>query len=211
MLWLSWSTIRAACPFALLGKRVHWKISSKACYRWKRIGMHGLRKISQYACMASIHVCDRSTVSNNSSSMATALRWGMPSRRCASVTLVDRPAGIVVFTDGMSTDTLPALQGTDSPVPIYPVVDLGRDQQRDISIIDPTITESALNSAKYKSKLPCVVWVSRPECDRAIVHEKNVSVSEQSLKVDADTFEKRMRFQYRPKEPGIQFARCARC
>lgn len=121
----------------------------------------------------------------------------------------NRPAaGILVFTDGMSTDTLPTLQSTDSPVPIYPVVDLGRDLLRDISITDPTITQSAFELApvQIEATVRCVGFKDQNVVVR-LFDEKSVSVSEQSLKVDADTFEKRVRFQYRPKEPGIQFTR----
>lgn len=138
----------------------------------------------------------------NSSSLGDAL--GTVRERYAN-----RPAaGILVFTDGMSTDTLPSLQNTENPVPIYPVVDLGRDQLRDISIGDPAITQSAFEIApvQIEATVRCVGFKDQVVTVR-LFDEKNLSVSEQSIKVDADSFEKRLRFQYRPKEPGIQFAR----
>lgn len=121
----------------------------------------------------------------------------------------NRPAaGILVFTDGMSSDTLPTLTNGENAVPIYPVVDLGRDQLRDISITDPAITQSAFELApvQIEATIHCLGFKDQQVTVR-LFDEKGVSVSDQSIKVDADKFEKRLRFQYRPKEPGIQFAR----
>ncbi len=120
-----------------------------------------------------------------------------------------RPAaGILVFTDGMSTDTLPAVTSGEQVVPIYPVVDMGRDQLRDISIIDPTVTQSAFELApvQIEATVRCLGLKDQAITVR-LFNEKGESVSEQSITADANSFEKRLRFQYRPKEPGIQFAR----
>ena len=121
----------------------------------------------------------------------------------------NRPvAGVLVFTDGMSTDTLPAMQPGENPVPIFPVVDLGRDQLRDISITDPAITQSAFELApvQIEATIRCLGLKDQKVIVR-LFDEKNNSDSDQTLTVDSGTFEKRVRFQYRPKEPGIQFAR----
>ena len=121
----------------------------------------------------------------------------------------NRPvAGVLVFTDGMSTDTLPATQPGENPVPIFPVVDLGRDQLRDISITDPAITQSAFELApvQIEATIRCLGLKDQKVIVR-LFDEKNNSDSDQTLTVDSGTFEKRVRFQYRPKEPGIQFAR----
>ncbi len=117
-------------------------------------------------------------------------------------------AGILVFTDGMSTDALATLSQGESQVPIYPVMDLGRDQLRDVSITDPTVTQTAFELApvQIEATLRCLGCKDQLVTVR-LFDEKGTSVSDQSIKVDSDDFEKRLRFQYRPQEPGIQFAR----
>lgn len=123
----------------------------------------------------------------------------------------DQPsAGILVFTDGMSTDALPAhiSQAAESSLPIFPIVDLGRGQLRDISVSDPTVTQSAFELApvQVEATIQCLGLKDQTLTVR-LIDEEGKSVEEQSLRADSDSFQKRVRFRYRPKEPGIQFVR----
>lgn len=122
----------------------------------------------------------------------------------------DRPAaGILVFTDGMNTDALPSMtQAAEEHLPVYPIVDLGRDQLRDISVTEPTVTQSAfeLSPVQVEAAVQCQGFRGRPLVVR-LIDERGTTLQEQTLTPDSDTYHKRLRFQFRPQEPGIQFVR----
>ncbi len=120
-----------------------------------------------------------------------------------------RPAaGVLLFTDGMSTDAITKSVSGDKPLPIYPIVDLERDVPRDISIVDPMVTESAFELApvQIEATVHCQGFKDEKVLVR-LFNEKGASVADQELTIDADAYQKRVRFQYRPLEPGIQFVR----
>ena len=122
----------------------------------------------------------------------------------------DRPAaGIMVFTDGMGTDTLPRLtDAAEENLPIYPIVDIGRDHLRDISVMDPTVTLSAfeLSPVQIEATISSQGFADKPMTVR-LIDERGTTIHEQSVTADSDSFQKRVRFQFRPADPGIQFVR----
>lgn len=120
----------------------------------------------------------------------------------------DRPAaGILVFTDGMSTDALPELkEGNAQQLPIYPIVDIGRDRPRDLAVVDPTVTQSAFELApvQIEATVRCQ-QLKEQAINVRLLDEHGKTLQQQSLAADSDLFTKRVRFQFRPEQPGIQF------
>lgn len=120
----------------------------------------------------------------------------------------DRPvAGILLFTDGMATDTLPQLgEGDGNSLPIYPIVDIGHDHPRDVALTDPTVNQSAFELApvQVEATLRCQ-GLKGQSINVRLIDEGGKTLQQQSVTAESDLFTKRVRFQFRPEEPGIQF------
>ncbi|MFO1063244.1 MAG: glutamine amidotransferase [Pirellulales bacterium] len=115
-------------------------------------------------------------------------------------------AGLIVFTDGMATDTLPAISELDWDMPIFPVIDFDKTNLRDLSVMDPTVSQSAFEVAPVR--VEAVLQADGLDGEQIIArlfNEKGESVESATFKVEGNSWRKRIRFQYRPKELGIQF------
>ncbi len=70
-------------------------------------------------------------------------------------------AGILVFTDGMSTDALATLSQGESQVPIYPVMDLAATSCAMFRLPILQSRKRPLNWRRFKSKPLCAVWAAK--------------------------------------------------
>lgn len=117
-------------------------------------------------------------------------------------------AGVVLFSDGLATDDILKLEGTKFSFPIYPIVNTQSSQLQDISVSEPSVALSSfeLAPATIEATLKCV-GLKGDEVVVRLFDGEGKSVEKQTVVCDAESFEKRVRFQYQPKSPGLQFAR----
>lgn len=118
-------------------------------------------------------------------------------------------AGMMLFSDGLSTDSIATeLEQRQFHFPIYPVVFNERPKLQDVSIGDPTVTMSSfeLAPASLEAMVRCIGFKGEKLAVR-LFDGDGESVERQLLDCDEDVFEKRVRFQYRPKSPGLQFVK----
>ncbi len=117
-------------------------------------------------------------------------------------------AGVVLLSDGLSTDDVAKLVGVKFGFPIYPVVNTQRAQLQDISVSQPAVALSAfeLAPATIEATVKCV-GVEGSEIAVRLFDNDGKSVEKQTFACEGSAFEKRVRFQYQPKSPGLKFVR----
>jgi uncharacterized membrane protein len=138
----------------------------------------------------------------NHSAMADALAT-LNSRFAA------RPvAGVLLFTDGLATDDLSRLDSIDFKFPVYPVVNDEPLNLQDVSVSEPSVTISSfeLAPATIEATVRCVGLTGEGIAVR-LFDSDGSALEKQTIDCDQPTFEKRVRFQYQPKSPGLQFVR----
>ena len=117
-------------------------------------------------------------------------------------------AGVLLFSDGLATDDVTKLESTKFGFPIYPVVNTQRTALQDISVSEPTVALSSfeLAPASIEAMIRCV-GVRGEKLVVRLFDQDGKSVEKQTLLCDAEPYEKRVRFQFQPKSPGLQFVR----
>ncbi len=117
-------------------------------------------------------------------------------------------AGVVLFSDGLATDDISKLETVQFAFPIYPVVNTQRAELKDISVSEPTVALSSFELAPVtiEATVRCV-GTKGDEITVRLFDGEEKSVEKQIVICDGDSFEKRVRFQFQPKSPGLQFAK----
>ncbi len=131
----------------------------------------------------------------------------------ALVTLHDRfatrpVAGVMLFTDGLATDDVAKLATTKFNFPIYPVVSSDKTRLLDVSVSNPSVTLSSFELAP--ATIEATVRSAGLKGQDLVVRlfdKDGQTVEKQTLTVETDAFEKRVRFQYQPTSSGLQFVR----
>jgi uncharacterized membrane protein len=118
-----------------------------------------------------------------------------------------RPSvGLLLITDGISTDELPLTTAAGSSMPVYPIVDMRRSDVRDISVMDATATQSAFEIAPVRVEATIAADGLRgEEITARLLDEEGGTLATEKIMVDSDRYRKRVQFQTRPKQLGIQF------
>jgi uncharacterized membrane protein len=115
-------------------------------------------------------------------------------------------AGVLVFTDGVRTDTND-IDWSQLP-PIYPVVPPSRGAPRDIAVRGVSINQTNFESAPVVVRADVLAAGYRGEPVVAVItDESGVDVERQEAKAVADDKPIAFRFQFRPEKPGISFYR----
>lgn len=111
-------------------------------------------------------------------------------------------AGVILLTDGLSTDSIlvddPALE----KFPIYPIIAAGADSFKDISIGETSVALSSfeLSPVTIDATILCHGVAGRGVTVR-VFDSAGKTLEKQSIKVESDDFQKRVRLQF--KSPGV--------
>ncbi len=138
--------------------------------------------------------------SGNNSSMAGAIRTLM--ERFAK-----RPmAGVLLFTDGLATDDLAGLIAEQRlGFPIFPVA-----SSTEAAVQDVRIRDAAVQVASFElAPVGIDAWIEAIglEGEQIVVRlmsETGETFEKQTLKCTSEEWDERVRFTYRPREPGFQ-------
>jgi uncharacterized membrane protein len=115
-------------------------------------------------------------------------------------------AGMLLFTDGHSTDELTQLAAVEELPPIYPVVVGGADELRDIRIIQVAVSQTNFEAAPVT--VATEVGVTGIKDETIIVQlldEEDKELQRTTLRCSADDKSLAHRFLFRPTLPGISF------
>lgn len=138
----------------------------------------------------------------NSSSLTDAV--GTLKKRFSS-----RPvAGMILFTDGLATDNLSDLLDEDFDFPIFPVI-YGTDSEiKDISITDTAVNMSSfeLAPAGVEATLRATGLAGKDIVVR-LIDAEGKTLDQQTVDCDNDDFNRKVRFQFLPSEPGFQIVK----
>lgn len=118
----------------------------------------------------------------------------------------NRPvAGVLMFSDGLATDDVESLLAQSWPFPIYPVAQAADERLRDLSVTDTSVTLSSFELAP--AGIEATVKASGLAGEELVVRlldDQGETLERQILACDSDPFERKVRFQFRPTEPGFQ-------
>ncbi len=115
-------------------------------------------------------------------------------------------AGMLLFTDGLATDDLQTLLSTtDFTFPIYPVVHSEEAPLKDISIRQPTVSVSSFELAPASVEANVVArGVAGADIAVKLIDASGKTLDRQVIACEGDDFERKVRFQFQPSEPGLQ-------
>ncbi len=115
-------------------------------------------------------------------------------------------AGIMMLTDGNSTDLRGQLPDLSGLPPVYPVLVGRSDRVRDLAIRQVQVSQSAFEDApvSIQADVSAVGYNGRPVVARLIDRAGRV-VQEQTMDARADGEIMAFRFQLKPDEPGLSF------
>jgi hypothetical protein len=114
-------------------------------------------------------------------------------------------AGIILFSDGLSTDS-PILDDERlKKIPIFPIITSGRPTFKDISVGETTVSLSSfeLTPVSLDAVIDCHGVVGRDVTVR-VFDNAGKTLEKQSFKAESDDYHKRLRFQFRPSDMGWQ-------
>ncbi|MCC7337820.1 MAG: hypothetical protein IT422_22255 [Pirellulaceae bacterium] len=116
-------------------------------------------------------------------------------------------AGTLLFTDGLATDDVErVLQKGDFPFPLYPVIESAARSLRDISLSHTSVSVSPFELAPARVEASLAVQgLSGRDVVVSLLAADGSSLEQQRFTVDDDPFERKVRFQFQPSEPGLQF------
>jgi uncharacterized membrane protein len=137
----------------------------------------------------------------NSSSLADSLQ--SLQERFAS-----RPvAGLMLVTDGIATDDLNGwIERTELQFPIYPIVDESISEFQDIAVSEASVTVSSFELAPATVEATVTAQGLRGRKIAArILDSQGKTLVKQTLESDSDQYRQRVRFQFQPSSPGVQF------
>lgn len=118
-------------------------------------------------------------------------------------------AGMLLFTDGLATDEIEQILSEQNfSFPIYPVV-YGTDSKlRDISISNTTLTMSSFELAPAGVEATVqAMGLAGESLTVRLIDSEGKTLERQRIACDSDDFERKIRFQFRPTEPGFQLVR----
>lgn len=115
-------------------------------------------------------------------------------------------AGMLLFTDGIATDDVQKIIAeTQFTFPIFPVTYSASQGMRDILLRDASVTMSSFELAPASVE---ATVAARGLAGKSIVvrllNASGQTLDRQSVTCDTDDFERRVRFQFQPSEPGLQ-------
>jgi hypothetical protein len=114
-------------------------------------------------------------------------------------------AGVVLLSDGIATD-LPKLDDELlKQFPIYPVLNAGQADFKDISIGQTSVSLSSfeLSPATVEALIQCHGMAGR-EVTVRIFDSAGKTLEKKSFKAESDDFQQRLKFQVRPPDVGWQ-------
>ena len=115
-------------------------------------------------------------------------------------------AGVLLFTDGHSTDELTELGAVDQLPPIYPVVVGGTSELRDIRVSRVAVTQTNFEAAPVTIATEIgVTGVSDETIVVQLLDEEDKELQRATLKCSDDDKSLAQRFLFRPTAPGISF------
>lgn len=116
-------------------------------------------------------------------------------------------AGALLFTDGLATDDVArVLQKGVFPFPLYPVIESAARSLRDISLSQTSVSVSPFELAPARVEASLAVQgLSGRDVVVSLLDADGNSLEQQRITVDVDPFESKVRFQFQPSEPGLQF------
>ncbi|GAB5407133.1 MAG: Ig-like domain-containing protein [Aureliella sp.] len=115
-------------------------------------------------------------------------------------------AGVVLFSDGIATDNANNLG--DLPFPVYPVVDDAPIPACDIAVKDASATVSSFELAPAAIEATVVAdQLSGQPIVVRLMDEQGRPKEQRQLTPDSDQWSKKVRFRYRPPEPGTAFVK----
>ncbi|MCA9131628.1 MAG: hypothetical protein KDA45_00665 [Planctomycetales bacterium] len=115
-------------------------------------------------------------------------------------------AGLFLFTDGLATDDVQALlQQGNFPFPLFPVVSESEAELRDVSLRDASVRVSSfeLAPASVEATVAAQGLANRSLSVR-LLDTEGKTLDRQTIECDSDLFERRVRFQFQPRERGYQ-------
>ncbi|MEX0819693.1 MAG: glutamine amidotransferase [Pirellulaceae bacterium] len=115
-------------------------------------------------------------------------------------------AGVLLFTDGHSTDELIQLVKIDQLPPIYPVVVGAPDELRDIRVIKVAVSQSNFEAAPVT--IAAEIGLTGIDDETIVIQlldEANQELQRTTLKCSAGDKSLAHRFLFRPTVPGISF------
>lgn len=115
-------------------------------------------------------------------------------------------AGVLLFTDGLTTDEAAGLAKQRFSFPVYPVIERGGQRLRDLSLSRPSVSISPfeLAPARVEASLAAQGLAGR-DVTVSLLAANGDALEEQLVRIDQDAFERQVRFQFQPSEPGLQF------
>lgn len=115
-------------------------------------------------------------------------------------------AGMMLFTDGQSTDELAQLASVDELPPIYPVVVGGVDELRDIRISQVAVSQTKFEAAPVTIATEIgVTGIKNGTIVVQLLDEEDKELQRATLKCSDDDKSLAHRFLFRPMVPGISF------
>lgn len=118
-------------------------------------------------------------------------------------------AGMLLFTDGLATDDVQAIMASNSfDFPIYPVSYGDESDLKDIAIKETSVNMSSFELAPA-GIVATVSATGLAGNDIAVrlIDALGETLEKQLIDCDSDTFERKVRFQFRPREAGFQLVR----
>ena len=117
-------------------------------------------------------------------------------------------AGMVLFTDGLATDEVKAMLEEPAGFPVYPIV-YGEDSKlQDITISSTTaaISDFELAPASVEAVIEAMGLAGEGLVVRLLDGEGK-TLEKQNVTCESNSFEQKVRFQFRPPNPGFQMVR----
>ncbi|GIW99686.1 MAG: membrane protein [Pirellulaceae bacterium] len=119
----------------------------------------------------------------------------------------NRPvAGMLLLTDGLATDGLNEwIASREFAFPIYPIVDTQEGEVRDLRLHDPVVQVSSFELAPVGIEAWVeAVGLAGEELIVRLIDAAGDTIARQSIACNSDDFHHRVRFTFRPREPGFQ-------
>lgn len=116
-------------------------------------------------------------------------------------------AGLILFSDGLATDDIQNLLSEDDfAFPIYPVVQGIESASADITLRDAQINLSSFELAPATAEVSIQAsGLAGEEISVRLMDQDGVTLEKQTLACESNDFEQRVRFRFRPTEPGFQW------
>lgn len=114
-------------------------------------------------------------------------------------------AGLILFSDGLTTDEISFDDDQLSKFPIYPVVASGSNTFQDISIGETSVSLSSfeLSPVSVDGIIECHGISGRTVIAR-VFDDAGKTLEKQTFRVESDDFQKKLRFQFKPSGTGWQ-------